>query len=264
MSSRITALWCWYHGGPFRGYQSQAQGPTIQGELVKAMRASGFDRGPVAAGRTDLGVHARMQVVSFRVDDAVGIEHLAALLNVRLPPGVGIAAVTHAPLKFSAQWKAAGKEYRYRLLLQDDPAWIGCAWRVDVEPARVERLLQRAVGTRDFWAFHEKASPRLLRTLSKVEVVESTPGRVDIRLTGSGFGRYQVRYLVGGAVAVARGELREEDFVAGLEQGIEFRGTKAPAQGLTLWEVFYPPAFDPFSAQLRAASAGVPREPPFV
>jgi tRNA pseudouridine38-40 synthase len=264
MSSRITALWCWYHGKPFRGYQSQNAGPTVQGELVAAMRASGFDRGPVAAGRTDLGVHARMQVISFRVNDTVPLGDVAPMLNRKLPPGVGIGQVVHAPLKFSAQWKAEGKEYRYRLLLKDDPEWSPFAWRIDVEPARVEQLLRRAVGTRDFWAFHEKASPRIARTLSKIEVVEAAPGRVDVRLTGSGFGRYQVRYLVGGAVAVARNEIPEEDYVAGLERAIEFRGVKAPSEGLTLWEVFYPPAFDPFPAEARAAGEGVPREPPFI
>ena len=264
MSSRITALWCWYHGGPFRGYQSQSEGPTIQGELTSAMRACGFVRGPTAAGRTDLGVHARMQVISFRVLDTVPIEVVAPLLNARLPAGVGIALGTNAPNKFSAQWKASGKEYRYRLLLKDDAAWSPFAWRVDVEPSRVEQLLRHALGTHDFWAFHEKASPRIPRTISKVEVVEPAPGRIDVRLTGSGFGRYQVRYLVGGAVGVARGELREADFLAGIEQAIEFRGAKAPAEGLTLWEVFYPAAFDPFPAAARAASAGVPREPPFI
>ena len=149
MSSRITALWCWYHGGPFRGYQSQSVGPTIQGELISAMRASGFDRGPVAAGRTDLGVHARMQVVSFRVPETVPRIEIAPRINRLLPPGLGIGEAFDAPLKFSAQWKATGKEYRYRLLLENDPAWAPYAWRVDVDPARVDRLLQHAVGTRD-------------------------------------------------------------------------------------------------------------------
>ncbi|MBS1149239.1 MAG: putative tRNA pseudouridine synthase, partial [Myxococcaceae bacterium] len=116
MSSRITASWCWYHGGPFRGYQSQAQGPTVQGELVAAMEAIGLEVGPVASGRTDLGVHARMQVVSFRVGDTLPASDIAALLNQRLPAGLGIAQVADAPRKFSAQWKATGKEYRYRLL----------------------------------------------------------------------------------------------------------------------------------------------------
>lgn len=264
MSSRITALWCWYHGGPFRGYQSQVEGPTVQGVLTAAMRAAGIERGSVVAGRTDLGVHARMQVVSVRLDDGMPISDLAARINAGLPAGVGVAQAAEAPLHFSAQWKAEGKQYRYRLLLNDDSAWSPFAWRVDVDPTRVAQVLRHALGTHDFWAFHEKASPRINRTITKVEVVEPAPGRVDLRLTGSGFGRYQVRYLVGSAVAVARGEVREEDFLAGIDRAVLFDGVKAPAQGLTLWEVLYPAAFDPFPLPARVASAGVPNGPPFV
>jgi tRNA pseudouridine38-40 synthase len=258
MSSGITALWCWYHGGPFRGYQSQTEGPTVQGTLTAALREAGFERGGVVAGRTDLGVHARMQVVSFRVVEE------NPRWDLKLPPGLGIAQVREAPARFHAQFKATGKEYRYRLLLEDDPQWSPYAWRVDVDPARVEAVLQHALGTHDFWAFHEKSSGRIPRTVLSVEVEQAGRGRVDLRLQGTGFGRYQVRYLVGGAVGVARGEIRESDYVAGIERAVEFAGAKAPAQGLILWEVFYPPAFDPFSPADRAASAGVPREPPFI
>lgn len=262
MSSRITALWCWYHGGPFRGYQSQVEGPTVQGVLTDALRAAGFEKGPVAASRTDLGVHARMQVVSFRVSEEVSTESIVGRL--KLPPGVGVALARDAPTKFNAQWRALAKQYRYRLLGSDDPAWSPCAWRIDVEPRRVEQVLHHALGTHDFWAFHEKASPRIPRTLDRVELLEPAPGRAELCLTGTGFGRYQVRYLVGGAVAVARGELPEADYVAGVERAVEFRGVRAPAQGLILWEVRYPALFDPFSPEDRAASAGVPREPPFI
>ena len=149
MSSRLTALWCWYHGGPFRGYQSQPGGRTVQDALEAAL-----GRGTQAAGRTDLGVHARMQVVTVR----------GPVTDVRLPEGLGIAAIADAPAKFRPQWSSSGKEYRYRLLLADDAAWAPFAWRVDVDPGRVEEVLQRARGTHDFWAFHEKNSPRKPRT----------------------------------------------------------------------------------------------------
>ena len=262
MSSPIAALWCWYHGGPFRGYQSQAAGPTVQGVLTTALREGGIERSPVVAGRTDLGVHARMQVVSLRVVAAIPTEEIAACL--KLSKDLGVALAREAPARFHAQWRATGKEYRYRLLLDDDPAWSPYAWRIDVDPKRIEQVLQKALGTHDFWAFHEKSSGRIPRTLRSAEVVETAPGRIDLRLSGDGFGRYQVRYLVGGAVGVARGEIREEDFVAGIEAAVEFPGAKAPAQGLILWEVFYPPQFDPFSSAERVAAAGVPREPPFI
>ena len=262
MSSGITALWCWYHGGPFRGYQSQSEGPTVQGVLTAAMQAAGFERSPVVAGRTDLGVHARMQVVGFRLVEPVAQEAIAKML--KLPASLGVALARAAPARFHAQWRACGKEYRYRLLLEDDPAWNPYGWRVDVDPQRVGAVLRRALGTHDFWAFHEKSSARTLRTLRQVDVVETGRGRHDLRLVGDGFGRYQVRYLVGGAVGVARGEIAEEDYVAGIERAVEFSGAKAPAQGLILWEVLYPDGFDPFSPADRQACAGVPREPPFI
>lgn len=257
MSSRITALWCWYHGGPFRGYQTQAQGPTVQGCLEAALRAAGLDVGTIASGRTDLGVHARKQVVSFR--SPMPSMDVRQRLEGSLPPGMGVAHAADAKVKFSAQWKCTGKEYRYRLLRDDRaPAWQPFAWRVDVDPARVEAVLRHALGTHDFWAFHEKASPRRPRTISSIEV-HPLGSVVDVRITGGGFGRYQVRYLVGSAVGVARGELREEDFIAGVQQAVEFRGAKAPAQGLTLWDVHYPPDFDPFVG----AAAVLPPGPPY-
>jgi tRNA pseudouridine38-40 synthase len=261
MSSRITALWCWYHGGPFRGYQSQPSGPTVQGTLTAAMQAAGYTRGPVASGRTDLGVHARMQVVSFRVGD--GQDPAETGTRLSLPGGVGVAVSREAPAGFHAQFAAVGKEYRYRLLLRDEvPGWAPYAWRVDVDPRRVAQVLELALGTRDFWAFHEKSSGRRPRTVRQVELIEHD-GLAELRLVGDGFARYQVRYLVGGAVGVARGEILEADYRAGIERAVEFAGAKAPAHGLILWEVLYPPALDPFSADDRVASAGVPREPPF-
>jgi len=232
----------------------------VQDAIANAMAANGIEGNPVASGRTDLGVHARMQVVSFRV---ASVEGLAERLNAHLPPGVGIAHTAEAPPKFSAQWKASGKEYRYRIALDEDPAWKAFAWRTQVDRGRLEAVLRHAVGTHDFYAFHEKSSVRTLRTISSIAVEQPAPQRLDVRIIGSGFGRYQVRYLVGGAVAVARGETREEDYVAGIEQQLAFAGTKAPAEGLVLWQVFYPPAFDPFCAALRSAAAGVPRGPPF-
>lgn len=250
MSSRITALWCWYHGGPFRGYQTQPEGPTVQGALDAALRTCGIEAGTIASGRTDLGVHARMQVVSFASDqDAPGA------LAGSLPSGMGIAAAVRAPPKFNAHWSCTGKQYRYRLLLADDAAWAPFAWRVDVAPSAVEAVLAHAIGTHDFWAFHEKSSARKPRTVSRLEVrVDGV--RADVRITGSGFGRYQVRYLVGGAVGVARGQLRRDDYVAGIERAVAFAGVKAPAQGLTLWEATYPD--DPFAGVRPVLPAGPP------
>src|SRR5687767_14936972 len=96
-SSRLVALWCWYDGGAFRGYQSQPVGPTVQDTLMAALRASGLSRNPVPAGRTDLGVHARMQVGSMRIVENLPTSELAARINAHLPRSVGVAVARDAP-----------------------------------------------------------------------------------------------------------------------------------------------------------------------
>ncbi len=227
------------------------------------MRAAGFARNPVGASRTDKGVHARMQVLSMRLIENVPLVEVKRLVNEMLPPGVGIALVKPAPHKFDATWKVEGKEYRYRLALSDVPGWERYAWRVDVDPRKVGELLERALGTRDFGAFHSSTSSRRPRTLDAVEVVELLPGLVDVRLKGDAFGRFQIRHLIGAAVRVARGEGPESEFVRGLSEARPFKNLRAPPEGLVLWELFYPEAFDPFTAEERRSPQGLPAAPPF-
>jgi tRNA pseudouridine38-40 synthase len=127
----------------------------------------------------------------------------------------------------------------------------------------VAELLRRAEGERDFWPFHEKSSVRKPRRLRSAELVELTPGLFEARLRGDAFGRYQVRYLVGGAVAVACGALAEPAWEDALSRAVEIPGLKAPPEGLVLWEVRYPAALDPFSPEERARGEGLPAGPPF-
>lgn len=263
MPSRLVALWCWYHGASFRGYQSQPQGPTVQDTVRDALRAAGFERNPVPAGRTDLGVHARMQVLSLRVVEGVSPEEVAPRLAAHLPPPVGLVLSRPAKPKFHAAWTASGKEYRYRLALGEVPGWAQVSWRIDARPELIAEALAQQVGTRDFISFHDSSSARKPRTVRSATLHELGQGLFEVRLRGDGFARYMVRYLVGSAVGVARGEISPEAHRAALEQAVPLWRIKAPAAGLVLWEVFYPEAMDPFSAGERSAPAGLPAAPPF-
>ena len=207
-----------------------------------------------------------MQVLSLRVVEGVPPEEVAARLTAVLPPGVGVVLSRRAGARFNASWQASGKEYRYRLALSDLPAWSGCAWRVDVRPERVAEELLRAVGTRNFAVFHDGSSVVKPRTVRSATVHELASGLVEVRVTGDGFARHMVRRLVGAAVGVARGEVAAETYVLALEEARRspgFAGRKAPAQGLVLWEVSYPPEIDPFTAAERRAPPGLPETPPF-
>jgi len=259
----LVSLWCWYHGGPFKGYQTQPGLPTVQDTLIRALGAAGISRKPLPAGRTDAGVHARMQVLSLRLAEEVPLAELPARINAHLPAAsVGVALAKAAQRGFHPQYSATLKEYRYRLLLADDPKWDEFAWRVDVEPEKLRPLFAAMVGTRDFGAFHDRTSGRFPRTISQIELV-AHGARLEVRLRGPGFARYMVRLLVGAAVAVARGELSEAVFKAALDEAKSFSEVRAPAKGLTLWEVRYGEG-DPFSAEERARATGVPNTPPFV
>lgn len=267
------ALWIWYRGGRYRGFQSQPVGPTVQDELKASLRQLGITAVPNPAGRTDLGVHARMQVVSFRTRLNLSAAQLDAHLAATLPSDVGVCATRTTPRAFHAQWRCVGKEYRYRIALREPPeSWQPYVWNlsrarefVGLTSPGLKQQLERCVGTRDFSAFHGHASKRRERTLQSVDVAALATGEgelLDVRLRGDAFGKYQVRYLVGAAVAAAVGLLPEERLLAALSEGSSLQGYRAPAEGLTLWEVLYPPELDPFAPE-REAPARLPPAPPF-
>ena len=119
---RIVALWCWYRGARFHGYQRQQAEPTIQGTLLDAFARTGLTRNPVVAGRTDRGVSARMQVLSARLEREVTTDALRERLIARLPDDLGIHLVREASPGFHAAWSSSSKEYRYRLEPDEIPA----------------------------------------------------------------------------------------------------------------------------------------------
>ncbi len=271
--SQRLAMWVWYRGEPFVGFQRQSHGLTVQQALLQALAPEGV-RALVASGRTDRGVHARMQVVSVRAPAQRELPPMVAAVRTRLPPGMGVCALVHAPEGFHAQFSGDAKEYRYRVLLGSGDAhpWAAVAWRPSTHPriggapvdvARLAELLRAYEGTHDFIAFHEKSSARKPRTVHGATLHEREPGLFEIRFTASGFGRYQVRYMVGSAVGVAAGALEEAAWREALATGRAVEGIKAPAAGLVLWAVHYPERLAPFDAALLAAPPTLPGEPPF-
>jgi tRNA pseudouridine38-40 synthase len=269
------ALWIWYRGGNFHGFQRQVRGPTVQDTLEAALKQAGVPATVMASGRTDRGVHARMQVVSVRLPSDDSPEALAQRLPALLPEGLGLCVARRPHPSFHSQWSASGKTYHYRVQLggRVSEAWRPFACDVSeeprlegraVRPERFAELLGAAVGTRDFFAFHESSSPRKPRTLESATLHALGEGLYEARLTGDGFARYQVRYLVGSTLLTAAGLLPEEQLRAALETGTSIPGLKAPSAGLVLWEVRYPAHLDPFTSEERARAPALPEGPPFL
>jgi len=237
----------------------------VQEALEAALSTQGISGRPMAAGRTDRGVHARCQPVSVRASPEALPEALVGLGG----DGWGVAAAVDAPRGFHAQWSSAWKEYRYRLATAlAPPTWRGLVWESVTHPRlaggtvdlrRVRWALERAIGTRDFSALHAPSSVRRPRTLERVTWWERD-GVVEIGLRGDAFGRYGVRLLVGGAVLVGAGLVEQSTWERALDTATAFEGLRAPAAGLTLWAVGYPAVLDPFGD----VGARLPGEPPFV
>ena len=240
-----------YDGAAFAGWQLQPGQRTVQGELETALGQL-FDVPRVvvhASGRTDAGVHALGQVVSFQAEKVRVPERVRLGLNTMLPPEMSVVEAAHAPDGFHARSSALGKTYRYRVLARADrsPFERGRALHVreTLDWTAVEAALPALVGEHDFSAFRgagcSAKSPvrRIDRAVHRLEGGE-TAGVHLIEFHGSGFLRYQVRKMVGTLLEVARGRRSPEDVAAVLSSRDPRRcGKTALPCGLYLVSVDY-------------------------
>lgn len=248
-----------YEGGPFRGFQRQAALPTVQEALQGALRSCGIDASLAVAARTDAGVHALAQVVSFAADADVEPDALRSDLNRELPPGILCLEVRRVGRSFHARASARSRRYVYLVgtpppaglapyawTLPDPRAFPGLGHR-PLDVAAMQEALTFAVGSHDFVGFARPGAQRnTVRELLRAEVVASAAEPVvAIVLEGSGFLRAMVRNLVGTAVAVGLGLAPAKLVAELLLARSRYRGVRAPGWGLTLAAVDYPEAMWP-------------------
>ncbi|HET8541735.1 MAG TPA: tRNA pseudouridine(38-40) synthase TruA [Anaeromyxobacter sp.] len=260
MERRFYAIEIAYDGTRFRGFQRQPGLPTVQ-DAVEAALASVGVRAPLAvAARTDAGVHALGQVVSFAARVALDPDALRRALNAALPDGILARAVHRVGRSFHARNSAVGRTYVYLVgapppealapyawTLPDPRAFPGVA-RATLDAEAVRAALGHAVGTHDFTGFARPGEQRgAVRTLLRAEVVSASWAPLHaIVLDGRGFLRAMVRNLVGTAVAAGLGVAPAAVVRELLAARGRYRGVRAPGWGLTLAAVHYPPgALDP-------------------
>ena len=255
MERRFYAIEIAYDGGAFRGFQAQPGLPTVQAALEGALATLGLRPALAVAARTDAGVHALAQVVSFSVRAALDPEALRRGLNAALPEGLLAVAAHRVAPSFHARNTALSRAYvylvgapppapllRYAWTLPDPRAFPGIT-EPRLDPAAMQAALSRAVGTHDFAPFARPGEQRgTVRTITRAEVHSASWAPLHaIVLEGRGFLRAMVRNLVGTAVAAGLG-LAPPGIVADLlaARG-RYRGVRAPGWGLTLAAVRYPP-----------------------
>jgi tRNA pseudouridine38-40 synthase len=236
-----------YDGTDFCGLQFQPEVRTVAGELERVL--SMLFAAPVkisSAGRTDAGVHASGQVISFHAERAVPERRLALALNGNLPPDVSVRHAEVTPDGFSARFDALARVYEYRIINRPMPSAFERRFAhhvhryVDVELARAAAT--SLVGTHDFVAFCGLAPEHggTVRTVHSIDIDRSRD-RIVLRVVGQGFLHRMVRRTVGTLMEIATGRRDPDDIPAILASRDRKRaGYTAPASGLCLAGVRYP------------------------
>lgn len=234
-----------YDGQRYCGFVRQSNGPSVAAELDRAVH--GID--PAAtlvngASRTDAGVHARSQAVSFSTQRDIAPRGWVRALNQQLPPDITVVRAARVPAGYDARRHALWKRYRYLLHLAPvpDPFLAGRAWRIGypLDLEQMEREAACLVGTHDFAAFRSSADRRetTVRELTEVALRVSGSGgtrRLEIVVTGNRFLHNMVRIIVGTLVDVGRGHLAAGAVQRALDSGSrDDLGMTAPAEGLYL------------------------------
>ncbi len=234
-----------YDGTAFRGFARQAGQRTVQGVLEERLaRVLGSEVITTGAGRTDAGVHARHQVVSFEWDEELDRPRLARSLNGMMGPEVVVESVEQAVDDFSARFSARLRQYRYVILNAPlaDPLNRHRCWHV-VEPldlAAMNDAAQLLVGEHDFASFCRAPDngSTTRRVLSAAWALEG--GMTVFTITANAFCHQMVRSIVGFMVDVGKGRRRADELETVLAARDRSKASNmAPPHGLILWEVGY-------------------------
>jgi tRNA pseudouridine38-40 synthase len=236
-----------YDGTPFCGWQRQAGLLSVQQALEEAIaRFSGATVTTQAAGRTDAGVHALGQVVSFDLPTERDPFRVSEALNYHLRPHpIAVLRAERVAGDFKARFSATARHYEYRILnRRARPALeIGRVWHVPtpLDAGRMHAAAQLILGRHDFTTFRaaECQAKSPVKTLDRLEVSRQLD-LVVITASARSFLHHQVRSMVGSLKLVGEGRWTPRDFRAALDARDRSRcGTLAPSAGLYLTRVEY-------------------------
>lgn len=236
-----------YEGTRYRGWQTQGNtDQTIQGKLEALL--SRMEGAPVevhGSGRTDAGVHAAGQVISFRSSCGKSAGEIRDYMNQYLPEDIAVLSVEEAHPRFHARLNAVRKTYVYRIWNDPVRDVFGRKFETQIaEPldaAAMRAAAELLCGTHDYRAFCslKRFKKSTVRTVEHIEIVQKGP-KIEISFTGNGFLYHMVRILTGTLVEVGLGLRRPEDMPGILESRDRAQaGRLMPPEGLMLMNVEY-------------------------
>jgi len=247
-----------YDGTAYAGWQLQPDKPTVQSALERTLqKITGETIRVAGSSRTDSGVHALGQVVSFQTESQLSPEILQKALNAELPEDLFVVALAEAPAGFHAIRDAFRKRYRYQLYdgRARDVFRRRYHWHVyrDLDAPAMHRAAQALVGTHDFRSFQTTSDPQPLTSIRTIfelfvrrggagdDASKEDPNKerlITLEVEANGFLYNMVRTIVGTLVKVGRGE-EPESWPAEVLAALDRRraGPTAPSHGLFLLKV---------------------------
>ncbi|MHB9094665.1 MAG: tRNA pseudouridine(38-40) synthase TruA [Eubacteriales bacterium] len=236
-----------YDGANYHGFQRQTDNlPTVQKVLEEALTSLMKHRvSLVVAGRTDAGVHARGQVISFFTESLIPVNRIVLALNTLLPDDIVAMSAEEVELSFHAGFSSKSKVYRYHIYNSRVPTAFHRLYsyyapqRLDV-PAMMQAA-RYIVGEHDFTAFRAAGSKAKtsVRNVLRLDIEHSLP-HIYITVEANGFLYNMVRIIAGTLLYVGKHKLTPDDVRRFVESGKrEKAGPTMPPQGLCLMEVKY-------------------------
>ena len=237
---------CSYKGTNYYGWQKQVGFISVQSKIEEVLSQI-YDTAITitGSGRTDAGVHAYKQYFHFVTEKNKDLKQLTYAMNKMLPEDIHILSLEKVDDDFHARYNAKRKIYEYDTLLKNKEVFnydLAYLYPMDLDINLLKDALKLFEGEHNYQDFTSKEEDEgnFVRTIYSIEVNKEND-LVKIRFEGNGFMRYQIRNMVGSAIAVAN---KKEDisFIKYHLEGNKKReiiAYKAPAVGLYLVDVIY-------------------------
>ena len=237
-----------YDGTHYHGFQLQANLPTIQGEIEEALwKLTGERSRVMAASRTDAGVHAKGQAVSFRTKSSLSSPTFIKGLNYYLPGDIAVKAAFRVSDSLDIRRSAISREYNYYILnsLTRSPIRRGFSYLVTghLDIGAMNQACQALIGEHDLASFATCTKVEIKSTIRSIyrAKIEKDGDQAVFNMVANSFLPHQVRNTVGALTKVGLGKMTVDEFQSIVEaKRPGLAGPTAPACGLCLMRINYP------------------------
>ncbi len=234
-----------YDGSDFFGFQRQPDRRTVQGELEKGLYKIIREKiNLISSGRTDRGVHAKMQVSNFITESKIPVDRLVYALEKITPKDIKILKVEEVELDFHSRFSAKTRAYEF--LLTPTRSVFETRYitevRGDIDTDRLYNIMKVFLGIHNFDGFRmtDCGGNNPVREILEIRCYKKENGKIGIYIKGNAFLKTQIRIMVGSALAIYFGE-KEEDYIIKKLESHDPKGEKivVDGAGLYLFEINY-------------------------